>query len=97
MVFAYAALSAAQKPRQPSGPGLFHFLTGTFSGSIRRIAPLFPLVAGPPGGGFPRRGRALGDTGGPQRPSPLTGEKQKGTGLSWGYGWLGSSHICPLI
>jgi hypothetical protein len=36
MVFAHAAVNAAQKPRQPSGPGLFHSHIGAFTRSTRR-------------------------------------------------------------
>jgi hypothetical protein len=95
MVFAYAAVSAAQKPCQPYGPG--HFLS-----AYRGIYPLHPPYSKfTPYSGragrwwfFPGRGRAGGNRGGPRRPSPLNRGKTKGR--AWGHGWHSSSHIRPV-
>jgi hypothetical protein len=70
MVFAYAAVSAAQKPRHPlRGPGMVHSQGGTCIRSIAAKSAVTPIAAEPPGGGFsPDGGGPGGYQGGPQRP-----------------------------
>jgi hypothetical protein len=63
----YARTAGMQGPRQPSASlrvrGIFHSHTGTFTRSIRRIANLLPIVAGPVGGGFSPDGGGPGGSG----------------------------------
>jgi hypothetical protein len=86
MFFAYAAVSAAQKPRHPlRGPGHGQFANRRLYRFHQGQMQLYSLrVAGPVGGGFSPDGGGPGDRGWPPAALSLKPGKNKGAGLgSW--------------